>query len=525
VNDPEKAFAEPSRQSPLAIVVLAWRALRQISVINIIFILVAVSSGRLPISGVAVILFGLLALAVAGVLGWWRFVFVIDGGELRIDKGVLSQEHLAIPLNRVQTVSLEQGLLHQILGLTQVSVDTAGSSEVEFRFEALDRRRAELLQQVVARHRATSVELVGAPPPTGPKSELPHPLVPPTGSGPVPGPALAPPVAGPLEVLAVRSFGDLVRIGLGSWPWAGLVVIFPLLAVVDELSELTGLDVLGRITNRLENVEANGLGQTVSPGLLIVSILAFVAVATLFGWLFQIIRSMLTNWELTLTRTATATGDGLRRDSGLLNRTTISANLARVQNLRVSQNLIQRLLGIHHLTLHITGETNIQIPGSPAQEVARIAELALPSGQPVLDRQVARSYVLREFRTGVFLAVPVAVLTALALGWWAVLALLIPAQALVAGFLYWRSMRWGFTERRIGYRHGVVNQRWHHLEYIKTQTVSVRQSWFERRRDLATFSIRSAESEFTIPFLDKEEAEALRNMVLVHVESSNRSWM
>ena len=548
----EQPFSQPSRQSPLAIVFLAWRILRQVSLVNLIFIAVAISSGRLPISGLALITLVLAALAVSAALSWWRFVFVIKEGELRVDKGVLAQEHLAIPLNRVQTVSLEQGLFHQILGLTRVSVDTAGSSVVEFKFDALDRRQAELLQQVVGHHRAMlraeadigemdsagidDRALLDAPPPIGPptSSVAPQDLVPAgvaSGGqarlGPLDLDSMPPPLEPQVEpeVVAFRSFVDLVKIGVGSWPWAGLVFVFPLLAVVDQLQELVGLDVFGNVTDWIDDVEAGRVDPQVSVPTLVAFVLGFLLLATIAGWLFQIIRAVLTNWEMTISRIRTSSGDSLRRDAGLLNRTTVSANLARVQSLRVSQAPIQRWLGIRNVTMLITGETNIQIPGTTESELKTFTDLALTGSEPHLNRRVAQAYILREGRTALVIGSAVGVVTALTLGRWGVLAILIPVQAAVGALMYVRTMRWGFTDNRIAYRHGVLNRREHHVEFVKAQSVAVRQSFFERRRDLATFRLHTAEAEFSIPFIPKADADALRDIVLHYVETSTRSWM
>ena len=523
-------------------VFLAWRLVRQISFVNIIILVVAVSSGRFPLSGFGLLVLGGLALAAVGVLSWWRFVFVIEAGELRVDKGILAHEHLAIPLNRVQTVSLEQGLLHQVLGLTRVSVDTAGSSEVEFKFDALDRRRAEELQQVVARYREETREqetpattagagrqttpgLADAPPPVGPPSRAASPPVPvgqaPAGS--VEGSIAA--SSAPAETLAIRTFGDLIRIGVGSWPWAGLVFIFPLLAVTEDLQALVGVDILGSLTGWVEQVESDGLGESISLPVLFSTLAGFLVLATLAGWIFQTVRAVLAHWEMALTLTRGSPGDTLRRDAGLLNRTAVSAQLARLQNVRVYQSLLQRAVGIHTVALHVTGETNIEVPGSSAAEVDRIVEVVIPPEPPAFTSEVAGAYVLREVRNGALIAVPITVVVALTWGWLALLGLLIPIQASISGLMYWKSMRWGFNDERIGYRHGMLNRQWHHLELIKTQSVTVRQSFYERRRGLATFRIRSAEGNFAIPFISLVDAEALRDRVLAHVESSNRSWM
>lgn len=524
MTEAERLLAEPSRQSPLAVIFLAWRMLRQISLVNLIVLGAVVTSGRLPVSGAVFVVLAALGLAVMGGLSWWRFVFVVTDGELRVSRGVLSEEKLAIPLNRVQTVSLEQGLLHQILNLTKVAVDTAGSTATEFKFDALERRRAEALRQVVSEHRSGvgpgtmdpapvgSSVVPAAPPPTGL----------PTGGPPPDGRGIGAAVR--TEVIARRSVADLVKIGLSSWPWAGLVFIIPLLAALDELRDLLDFPLLDELSRRAEEVGQDG-GPEVSVTLLLASAASFVVVVTLAGWALQVVRAVVTNWELTLTRSTSAAGDSLRRDAGLFNRTSLAANLPRVQGMRTTSSPMQRWFGIRRLVLSITGDADLAVPGSTDAEYDRIESLVFDGEAPVTDRIVSRAWVVLEARNRALGLVAPTIVVAVLFGWWALLAVLPLVSGAVGAYLAWRRYRWGFTDRRLAVRQGLLTHRTHDVEFVKAQSVDVRRSFFQRRRGLATFRLQTAEESFEVHMITESEANALRDLVLYHVESSGRSWM
>ena len=156
-----------TRQSPVAVVFIALRFLRNLGAVNIVFFLVVIGSGRLPFALLGVGTVAVVALAIYTVLAWWRFVFTIEADELLVARGVVAQERLTIPLDRVQSVSINQRFLHRLIGVVSVAVDTAGSSDAELEIDAVDRSRAEALQRLAASNRRMP------PPPAG---------------GPIPGP-------------------------------------------------------------------------------------------------------------------------------------------------------------------------------------------------------------------------------------------------------------------------------------------------------------------------------------------------
>ncbi len=325
-------------------------------------------------------------------------------------------------------------------------------------------------------------------------------------------------------MIARRSVLDLVKIGVSGWPWAGLVIIIPLLAALDELRELAGFELLDDLAARLEELEGQEASE-IPIGSLILPVLAFAVVATLAGWALQIVRSIITNWEFTLTRTVTPAGENFRRDAGLFNRTSLAANLARVQGMRSDQSPIQRWLGIQRLVLPITGEADLHIPGAGEVEYRRLSDLVFPTERPALDRMVSPALIYLEVRNRALGLLPPTVAIGVVFGWWALLMLIPLVWGLVSSYLQWRRYRWGFTADRLVARSGVFTRRIQDVEFVKAQTVTLRRSLFQRRRGLASVSIRTSEGSLEIPMLGEPEARDLRDLMLYQVESSPRSWM
>ncbi len=99
----------------------------------------------------------LLALIVAGV-GWlvagfryrsWRFELTDEWIQARW--GVISHRCAVIPRNRVQTLTSENGPVDRLLGLTSVTVHTAGAGAPNLSIPHLEDSTVEWLRQELGR--------------------------------------------------------------------------------------------------------------------------------------------------------------------------------------------------------------------------------------------------------------------------------------------------------------------------------------------------------------------------------------
>jgi putative membrane protein len=84
---------------------------------------------------------------------WWRsFRYYITPQEIQVEKGVINRKFTAVPYSRVQNIDIYRSLLHRLLGLSSLSIQTAGKSGVagaELTIPGLLARDAESLREEV----------------------------------------------------------------------------------------------------------------------------------------------------------------------------------------------------------------------------------------------------------------------------------------------------------------------------------------------------------------------------------------
>ncbi|MGB3847440.1 MAG: PH domain-containing protein, partial [Sphingopyxis sp.] len=85
----------------------------------------------------ALLAFLLFSLGAAW-LGWMRFRFLVGDDEIVIESGVLSRQHRTIPFDRIQDVSIEQGLIARALGIARVGFETGAGGAGKENDAALD---------------------------------------------------------------------------------------------------------------------------------------------------------------------------------------------------------------------------------------------------------------------------------------------------------------------------------------------------------------------------------------------------
>ncbi len=489
---------QPQRQSILAIVFLAARTIRQVGIVQIViaggFLISRSPSLVVLIAGVLVI--GAIFMAIA-TLRWWRYTFMVRNGELRVDRGVLSRDTLTVPLDRVQSVSIEQKFLHRVVKLVQVSLDTAGTSNAEFTFDAIERDVAIELQRVAADFRGAQPEpSLATDGVVGPSDVL-----------------QPPPPAFEERTILQHSPARLVRLGLSRVPFSGLAFLAPVFAFGDEIVDRIPFD-------------APDIEVRVGLWLLWFVPLAIIGVA-IFGLILNLIGTFLREWDLRVIQTES----GLRRDAGLLSTTSVASNVSRVQSVETRQGLLQRAFGLQHITLHNIGEGDFLVPGATAEEVARIREVGLAESTGVenIDRHTSSAEVFKNTRNAVVFFAALGFPLFFFVGFWVFLLVIPMVIVWVSSSRSVKLRRWGIDGDSVALRNELLEWRTHEALIHKANGVAIRQSYFERSRGLATVEVRLAggilNGSISIGMITYEEALAVRDHVLYIVETNRRAFM
>jgi putative membrane protein len=474
-------LSQPQRQSPLAVVFLGLRAVRSLGVVQFVvlglFIVRGAADGRLLIVG------GVAAsgLAVISVLSWWRYTFQLVGGELVVTSGVLRINRLSVDVGRIQSVAIEQELLHRLTDLVKVVVDTAGSSQAEFIIDAIPRPVAEELQQQATGLASNSARVVPIEP------------------------------ARPAERIVFRHTpGRLAVAALTASPWAGLALLVPLLAI-DEV-------VLDPITDQLSEWAPDA--DLASLGWWLVPVVG-VAIAV-FVSLLNLARVFLADWGLALRTDSTT----LRRTSGLLSRASTTSTVARVQVLASRRNPLQRWAGLHDLHLSNVGQGDMRLIGCCDSEFAVTSALAgLTSVEDLpLDRRVHPAEIWLSVRNASLFAAAAAVAGSFLVGWWALCSFVVVVAVWWATRRHVHTYRWSLGSE-VATSRLVISSSTQQALIRKANVVRVTQSIFERRRGLGRVEVVTAAGTIAVGMIPIAEARAVRDVIVHGVETDRRVWM
>lgn len=467
----------PQRQSPLAIVFLGLRIFRSLGIAQLVILGLFIF--RAPLSGPLSVLPLVIIVAFGGfsALAWWRYTFQLIDAEVVVTKGVVRVVRLNMPIERIQSIAIEQRLLHRLTGLVRVTVDTAGGREAEFSIDAIARPVAEELQR----------QVVGAVPvPTAVDGTLP------------------PPVPADDRVIFTHDGRRLILTAVTMSPLTGLLVLGPLLAL--------GGDFFDRVPDATpDNVTFRWSWIPIG-----------VAVFVVFSVGLNIVRVFLRDWRLTLRSSPT----GLRRTSGLLSRTNTASSVDRIQMVTSAQNPMQRRAGLRGVELTTVGQGDLSLGGCDDGQFATVATLAAvtPIDELTLDRRIHRAAVFLAVRNTTLFCLLLTGATFALTGWWSLLALIAIPFVWVTKRVGVANFRWGLHDE-LATSSRMISSATEQALLHKTNTVHITQSIFERRRGLGNVRLTTAAGAIAIGMIPIAEAHAVRDTILHAVETDTRPWI
>ncbi len=436
-----------------------------------------------------------VVMSLIAVLNYWFFRFQLTDDSILIRQGVLKKKQLDIKFDRVQGISTSQNIVFRILGLVTVKFDTAGSSGDEGNLPAVPGSFAESLRARIGNARTL--------PEDGEDAAVSDPLV-------------------------RLDWRDMIHIGLAD---RRVYVVLALIApLIEQMGETR--------VNIAENYIKASAQDTISIG---IGVFALTVIAIVIGiivmfTLISIGAAFLryNNFELFLE------GSTLRSTGGLLTRHEHSMDLGKIQTLRLTQGLVMRGLSFYRLIARQarssqknSSSKNFVIPRVSAVQANHLRELLLaPEGDeliqiPVSDRFNSISPYYMRSRILVNALVPVALATLLFTTTGNVATLLflvwIPVSMPFV-YLAWRHAGYHYDNQGFVRRSGMIRFRSVALLYRKVQRVTVTQSRYQRKKELATLRVYMASGSVKIPYIKHALAKQLRDYILYKVESSQQAW-
>ncbi len=462
----------------------------------------------------------LLTVAVA-VLRYWFFRFRLDEDRILIRKGVLRKTSIDLPLDRVQGINIERSLTDRVLGLVTVKVDTAGSDGVEARIPSVQAAFADQLRARVGVARGEGPAVPGGGADAGDAR----------GEAPATGPRDS--AESSQEVIMKLPAGDMVRIGLqlvadALLPVIAIGFVADLRGVLRYVAGQYGItEPIGREQVPLDY--ATGLADLSLRAGIVAGVVALIAA----GGIYSACKNY---YGFTLFRERTA----YRTRGGLFSLKEVVVQSAKIQQVRLSQNLVARCFRRFRLSIHAASD-DVDVLVVPLLR-ARMAEALRAElfghrggGLTLLPRnralvRVSPQYIrARALKIGI---APAVALPALAfalegpsVGWAEFSVIWILLSLLVSGLIALQSWR------RLGYVHdddgmavwsGFVESKVDAFLFRKAQSVKVTRSPLQRRKGLATLEVGLASEVLRVPYIDHGLACRLRDYILYKVETNHR---
>lgn len=461
----------------------------------LILLLMITSRGRDLTPTLLVLGIGLCISLLASASHYMTTKFGITGEKLEFHTGWIWTKHKVVPLERIQSVHIEQNLVHRLFGVAAVRVDTGVTNKAEevqitaIGYEEAQRLRQRLLQRVQI----------------------------PTASGV----SFEAPIAGP--DLFRLSVGELAMHGFAHNRW------FIVVGFIFGLAEYAGGEEnLFRVMLRFYQVGA--ADQIIRIAFSIVGIL-------MLGWLVSIGFSLTQFYGFTIHRHP----KGISIDRGLFTRRQTVVPLNRVSGVEIHANFIMRWLGMSSVSVQILGSKQEEEGGgkmmvSPWVQTSRLEEMlkmvmpqatTRPGGwRRVPSRSIGRHLVASLIGYVILGVILFWAFTALsnagafstwrnspsaAYLWptvWAVALGLVSLSVANAIFLVMTS-RARVTETTVEQQSGWLNRKWHIVPISRLQMAELDSSRLQRLFNLRSVQIMAPATTLRSVDLEPADAEAI----------------
>ena len=487
------AGPEMRRLHPATILIELLRRIGSFAYIILLALLADFLGERRGSDWTEVAISGVLVLGAAGaVLRYVSVRFGIDNQRLVIRSGILNRQVRTIPLDRIQNIDLRRGVLHRLLRVVDVSIETAAGGRAEAELSALSEAEAERLKAELLEVRQHAAGIA-------PEAHEAHMPLTEAHEG---------------EVIWRASLSDLLLAG-ATENRAGLIV-----AGLAGLWYTFGAALQGRFAEQFQRTYENWLGAGGrGTALLIIAGITLLIVA---GWLVSIVLAVVRYYGFVLRRR----GNDLRRRYGLFTQFETVLPLGRIQLLRIEAPWPRRLLRCCSVYV----ETAASVLEAEGGGSAALSPLVRWRRLPALCREVFPELDLEQvtwnpvsrltIRRGMIrytvAGLIVLGLASLYLHGYALWGLpVVFVLALGAAYARFRALGYAEQGQFVLARAGVWTRRIWVVPDSKVQFVSVSQSPFQRRLKLANLEVQTAGSRVTkearVIDLPAAKAEAMQD--------------
>lgn len=461
---------------------------------QLLFPILALSFGTRKAAGDGFFVYILLAVLLLTVavqaISWMRFRYYIGDDDIRIESGILSRTARSIPYDRIQDVSIEEKLLARIFNLAEVKFDTGGGAKDndEAKLSYVLESDAVALRETIRSRKMGLSHLQ-----THNISET----------------------FDTNETLFAMDNTRVLTFGFYSFSLVIFAVLGGLAQQFDFLLQFDLWDFdawINAASDRGVSIDAFGTNARIVGA--IIAILALIPIGIATGIITTLLREF--GFQLDLT------SKGFRRRRGLLSKTDVVMQVARVQAAILSTGPIRKLRGWYALQFVSMGNEgedgghHMAVPFAKLHEIDPIISITnidpithdvvfenSPIG-PWIDTWIITSLLVLVTFAGLSVATNI-------VAYW--LLALIPLIAPLFYFRWQREMH-AISNDQIYSKHGWWREKVTIVRQTHVQSVTISQGPLSRLRGLAMVDFGIAGGTCTFTAIPMAKAQSIRNQVL-----------
>lgn len=448
-------MSEPKRLHPIAILLNVFKSIKDL-IVPIVFFTVLPGGGTGFSGSIRGLIFGgicLIVIAIA-VIGWLRFTYRVEDGELKIESGTFVKKNRYIRFERIHSVDVSEGIIQRLFGLVKINIETAGGSKAEAVLSAIRKEEAERLSEhlLEAKRNKNVIEREIN------DKQIDHEI--PT-------------------VMYKQTFLELLLMSATSG--AVGVVLSGMVAFVSQFDEMIPFERLfGQSKEMLE------LGTFI--------LISFAIAGVFLVYVAAILSMMLKYAHFTVEKKE----DELVISRGLLEKRQLTIPLKKIQGIRILENVVRQPLGYATVYLEYAGGSVTEkdslsvmlFPFVKKKGIQEKLELLIPGyvvNVPVTPLP-ARAYPRYVFRILIFL-IPIVIACVYFLHPWGFASLLLVAIGFGWAYLRYRAAGWNITGLQLTIRSRFISKQTLLMYKTKIQSIESSTSWVQNQKQLTTISV------------------------------------
>ena len=440
-----------------------------------------------------------VVLLVISILMYLNFKFKIKDNYFILKHGILNKTNTSIAFERIQNINFKQNIFQQILGVTQVEIETAGAKKTEVLIKALTKEKALALKESILEKKHEYLDKIQITEPAKKK------------------------------YLIKLSLLQLAKVSISENHFKSLGIAIGLyISLTSQLGEyVKGWKFENLIDGGVDYISNNT--ETISNSFYIIGSLV------LIGIIFSIIVSTVIVFLFHFNLTLSVKNGALEITQGLFTKRNNILKKEKVQYITLSANPLKKLMKINSIFFKQASsegqkkKKQIRVVGSKKEQNEALKELLFNENNfDDLETYKPHNYYIYQITIRNLLFILLVNVAAYIFMYpnnsLYINILILPIVGLLSYYKY-KKCYFKINKNMLIKGFGSLETHTTFFEYFKIQNIKLKQTIFQKRAGVMNLVLQTASGKIKIPCIPKEDAFVLYNHILKKSQTSRKSWI